>query len=88
MAQESQLPRVIRFGVFELGVPPGELGRNGIKLRVQEQPLQVLCVLLEHSGEEMTRNQLHCRLWSADTYLDFDHGLNAAVERLRDFRIL
>ena len=84
MAQESQLPRVIRFGIFEVDVHSGELRRSGVKLKLQEQPLQVLCVLLEHPGEVVTREDLHSRLWSVDTYVDFDHGLNAAVKRLRD----
>jgi Tol biopolymer transport system component/DNA-binding winged helix-turn-helix (wHTH) protein len=81
---QSQLPRVLRFGTFEVDVPAGELRKNGIKLRLQEQPLQVLCMLIEHSGEVVTREELRKRLWPADTFVDFDHGLNAAIKRLRD----
>jgi TolB-like protein/DNA-binding winged helix-turn-helix (wHTH) protein len=81
---QSQFPRVVRFGTFEVDVPTGELRKNGIKLKLQEQPFQVLCILLEHPGEIVTREELRSRLWPADTFVDFDHSLNAAVKRLRD----
>jgi DNA-binding winged helix-turn-helix (wHTH) protein/Tol biopolymer transport system component len=84
MPPESQLPRVLRFGTFEVDIPAGELRKNGLKLKLQEQPFQVLCMLVKHSGEVVTREELHSRLWPADTFVDFDHGLNAAVKRLRD----
>jgi TolB-like protein/DNA-binding winged helix-turn-helix (wHTH) protein/Flp pilus assembly protein TadD len=84
MPPQSQLPRVLRFGTFEVDVPAGELRKNGLKLKLQEQPFQVLCMLLEHPGEVVTREELRSRLWPADTFVDFDHGLNAAVKRLRD----
>src|SRR6266704_4025368 len=84
MPPQSQLPRVVRFGTFEVDVPTGELRKNGIKLKLQEQPFQVLCILLEHSGKVVTREELRSRLWPADTFVDFDHSLNAAVKRLRD----
>jgi Tol biopolymer transport system component/DNA-binding winged helix-turn-helix (wHTH) protein len=84
MLPQSQLPRVVRFGTFEVDVPAGELRKNGLKLKLQEQPFQVLCMLLEHPGEVVTREELRSRLWPADTFVDFDHGLNAAVKRLRD----
>jgi DNA-binding winged helix-turn-helix (wHTH) protein/Tol biopolymer transport system component len=75
---------VIRFGIFEVDLRAGQLRRNGVKVRLQEQPFQVLSMLLEHPGEVVTREDLHARLWPADTFVDFDHGLNAAVKRLRD----
>jgi DNA-binding winged helix-turn-helix (wHTH) protein len=84
MPARPQLPRVLRFGVFELDVRAGELRRSGVKLRLQEQPFQVLCMLLEHPGELVTREELRDRLWPADTFVDFDHGVNAAIKRLRD----
>jgi Tol biopolymer transport system component/DNA-binding winged helix-turn-helix (wHTH) protein len=84
MPPQSQLPRVVRFGTFEVDVPAGELCKNGLKLKLQEQPFQVLCTLLEHPGEVVTREELRGKLWPADTFVDFDHGLNAAVKRLRD----
>jgi DNA-binding winged helix-turn-helix (wHTH) protein/Tol biopolymer transport system component len=75
---------VIRFGIFEVDLCGGQLRRNGLKVRLQEQPFQVLAMLLERPGEVVTREDLHARLWPADTFVDFDHGLNAAVKRLRD----
>ena len=75
---------VIRFGIFEVDLRAGVLRRNGFKVRLQDQPFQVLAMLLERPGEVVTREDLHARLWSSDTFVDFDHGLNAAVKRLRD----
>src|SRR5258707_4020042 len=75
---------LVSFGSFEADLRAGELWRNGSKVRLQEQPFQVLTVLLEKSGEVVTREELRNRLWPADTFVDFDHGLNAAVKRLRD----
>ncbi len=76
--------RTLRFGVFELDLRAGELRRNGIKVKLQEQPFQILAQLLETPGEVVTREQLRDRLWPADTFVDFDHSLNAAIRRLRD----
>src|SRR6202040_497613 len=73
-----------RFGVYELDLRAGELRRQGLKVKLQEQPFQVLTQLLEKPGEIVTREELRNRLWPADTFVDFDHGLNAAVKRLRD----
>src|SRR6266446_4347281 len=81
---ESSTKSVIGFGTFEADLQAGELRRNGRKVRLQEQPFQVLAVLLEHAGEVVTREELQGRLWPADTFVDFDHSLNAAVRRLRD----
>ena len=81
---ESPASDVVRFGVFEADLRAGELRRNGRKIRLQEQPFQVLAILLERPGEIATREELRSRLWPADTFVDFDHGLNAAVKRLRD----
>jgi DNA-binding winged helix-turn-helix (wHTH) protein len=74
----------IRFSVFELDLKAGELRRNGSKIRLQEQPFQILVSLLEHPGEVVTREELRSKLWPADTFVDFDHSLNAAIRRLRD----
>jgi Tol biopolymer transport system component/DNA-binding winged helix-turn-helix (wHTH) protein len=76
--------RIVRFGPFELDVRSGELRRDGQPIALQEQPLRVLTVLVERPGELVTRDELRQRLWPADTYVDFEHGLNAAVKRLRD----
>jgi len=73
-----------RFGVFELDLRAGELRRNGCKIKLQEQPFQVLALLLEKPGEVVTREDLRNRLWPADRFVDFDHSLNAAIRRLRD----
>jgi DNA-binding winged helix-turn-helix (wHTH) protein/tetratricopeptide (TPR) repeat protein len=74
----------VRFGNFEIDIRAGELRRNGVKLRLQEQPFQILCMLVERPGEVVTREELRNKLWSADTFVDFDHSLNAAIKRLRD----
>lgn len=75
---------IIRFGIFEADLHAGQIRRNGLRVRLQEQPFQVLAMLLERAGEVVTREDLRARLWPADTLVDFDHGLNAAVKRLRD----
>jgi cholera toxin transcriptional activator len=76
--------QVIRFGIFEVNLSLGELRKNGSKIRLQEQPFQVLAVLLEKPGEIVTRENLRTRLWNADTFVDFDHSLNTAINKLRD----
>ncbi|MGC1416178.1 MAG: winged helix-turn-helix domain-containing protein [Candidatus Acidiferrum sp.] len=72
-----------RFGVFELDPRTAELLSNGTKLRLQDQPYQILLKLLEHRGELVTRDELRSALWPADTFVDFETGLNTAVKRLR-----
>lgn len=81
---ENEAHSLISFGVFEVDLRAGELRRNGSKIRLQEQPFQVLALLLARPGELVTREELRAKLWPADTFVDFDHGLNAAVKRLRD----
>jgi Tol biopolymer transport system component/DNA-binding winged helix-turn-helix (wHTH) protein len=80
----GNLIEVVRFGVYELDPRAGELRRKGVKVKIQEQPFQVLALLLERPGEVITREELKRRLWPADTFVDFDHSLNAAIKRLRD----
>ena len=77
-------PSIIRFSTFEVNLQTGELRRRGQKVKLQEQPLQVLAALLERPGELVTREELQRKLWPSDTFVDFDHSLNAAVKRLRD----
>ncbi len=77
-------PRIIRFSTFEVNFHTGELRQRGQKVKLQEQPLQVLAALLERPGQLITREELRGKLWQADTFVDFDHGLNAAIKRLRD----
>jgi TolB-like protein/Tfp pilus assembly protein PilF len=74
----------IRFGTFELDVHGGELRKQGVKIKLQEQPLRMLEMLLAHPGELVTREELRTRLWPADTLVDFDHGLNKAINKLRE----
>jgi len=74
----------IRFGPFEADVRSGELHRDGKKIRLQEQPFQVLLVLLERPGEVVSREELTKRLWPGETFVDFERGLNKAITRLRD----
>src|SRR6516225_5434452 len=76
-------PRMIRFGVFELDPRSGELQKQGRKIRLEGQPIQILICLLEKRGELVTREDLRRKLWPADTFVNFEHGLNAAVKRLR-----
>jgi TolB-like protein/DNA-binding winged helix-turn-helix (wHTH) protein/Tfp pilus assembly protein PilF len=75
---------VVRFGAFELDLRTGELRKSGVRINLPDQPLQVLKTLLDRPGKLVTREELRQRLWSAETFVDFEHGLNAAVRRLRD----
>src|SRR6266446_6779565 len=74
----------VRFATFEVDLRSGELHKQGIKIKLHDQPFQVLTMLLEHPGELVTREQLHQKLWPSDTFVDFDVGLNSAIKRLRD----
>ena len=74
--------RVLRFGEFELDQDAGELRRNGTRVSLPEQPFRLLTVLLERPGTIATRDELRERLWGTDTFVDFEHGVNAAVKRL------
>ncbi len=76
--------RILRFGSFEANVRAGELRKRGLKVRLQDQPFQILVMLLERPGELVTRREIHQKLWPADTFVDFDHGLNNAMNRLRE----
>src|SRR5215813_2395722 len=74
----------VRFGNFEFDADTGELRKNGYKVRLQEQPLQILQILLEHPGNVISRDELQKRVWPSDTFVDFDHGINNAIKRLRE----
>ena len=80
----SKPSQVFRFGVFELDGRAHELRRQGIRLRLQEQPFLVLSYLLERAGDVVTRDELRHRLWLSSVYVDFDHGLNNAIARVRE----
>ena len=83
-SQGNRPGRIARFGVFELDLAAGELRKNGARLRLQEQPFQVLALLLERAGQVVTREELRQKLWPSDTFVDFDHSLNTAVNKLRE----
>jgi TolB-like protein/DNA-binding winged helix-turn-helix (wHTH) protein/tetratricopeptide (TPR) repeat protein len=83
MEPQEPTSRVVRFGLFELDRRSGELRRDGVRVRVQEQPLRILDALLAAPGEPVTREALRQRLWPDDTFVDFDNGLNRAINRLR-----
>src|SRR5262249_56490372 len=74
---------VVQFGIFELNRRAGELRKHGTRIRLQPKPMQILCALLERPGEVVTRDELKARLWPDDTFVDFESGLNTAVNRLR-----
>src|SRR6267143_6968390 len=71
------------FGVFELDIRAAELRKRGVRIKLQEQPFQILCLLSEHSGEVVTREELRQKLWPAHTFVDFDRSLNKAMTKLR-----
>lgn len=84
MHEDSTLPRVVRFGAFEADLRAHELRKHGLKIKLQEKPFHVLATLLEQRGELVTRDKLRQKLWRADTFVDFDNGLNAAINKLRE----
>jgi len=84
MPLSYEVRSLYRFGVFELEACTGELRRNGVKLRLQDQPYQVLLKLLEHAGQTVSREQLRSTLWPAGTFVDFETGLNTIIKRLRE----
>src|ERR1700690_2391141 len=75
---------IFRFGTYEVDPDSGELRKSGLRLRVQEQPFQVLLLLLERPSEVVTREELRQKLWPADTFVDFDHSLNTVINKLRE----
>jgi TolB-like protein/DNA-binding winged helix-turn-helix (wHTH) protein/Tfp pilus assembly protein PilF len=83
MPDDHQRSGCLRFGVFEVDLLAGELRKHGLQVRLQEQPFQLLAILLEHSGEVVSREELKKKLWPADTFVDFDHGLNKAINKIR-----
>ena len=72
-------PVLVRFGVYEVDLTEGVLSKNGRRINLQEQPFRLLSILLEHPGETVSREQLKQALWAADTFVEFDRGLNAAM---------
>jgi len=84
MPSSSAPLRVVQFGIFEIDLRSGELRKAGTRVKLHDQPFQVLAMLLDRPGELVTREEIRQKLWPVDTFVDFDHGLNSAVNRLRD----
>jgi TolB-like protein/Tfp pilus assembly protein PilF len=84
MEKNPSFSQPVRFGLFEVDLRAGELRKQGVRIKLQEQPLQILAMLLEHPGQVVTREELRSRLWPADTFVDFDHGLNKSINKLRE----
>ncbi|HVP49969.1 MAG TPA: winged helix-turn-helix domain-containing protein, partial [Candidatus Bathyarchaeia archaeon] len=79
----QRIDRILRFGPFEFSEAEGELRKNGVRLKLQEQPLRVLLELVANPGKVVSREDLQQKLWPADTFVDFDTGLNTAIRKLR-----
>jgi cholera toxin transcriptional activator len=84
MAELSSGGRIARFGVFEVDVAAGELRKSGVRIHLQDQPFQLLLLLLQQSGGLLTREELRRELWAEDTFVDFDHSLNTAINKIRE----
>ncbi|HKN32916.1 MAG TPA: winged helix-turn-helix domain-containing protein [Terriglobales bacterium] len=84
MATTPRSDATFRFGAFELDVRAGELRKRGVRLPLQGRPIQILATLVEQPGRVVTRDELRARLWPADTFVDFEHGLHNAIARLRE----
>ena len=84
MAGPAGSESLYHFGVFELDLRAGELRKRGIRIKIQEQPLQILGLLIECPGEVVTRDQIEKKLWNGDTFVDFDNAINSAVRKIRD----
>jgi TolB-like protein/DNA-binding winged helix-turn-helix (wHTH) protein/Flp pilus assembly protein TadD len=84
MQPQAYDSKIVCFGVFQVDLHAGELYRAGLRVKLQQQPLQVLTLLLERSGTIVTREELRTKLWPTDTFVDFEHSLNTAVRKLRD----
>jgi DNA-binding winged helix-turn-helix (wHTH) protein len=84
MEMTHRMGKLVRFGLFELDLRAGELRKNGVKIKLQEQPFQILAMLLEHPGEIVRREELQQKLWSNDTFVDFDNSLSKAINKIRE----
>jgi len=84
MAGREDLGLLVRFGVFEVDLEACELRKQGLRVRLQDQPFQALVLLLERPGRLVTRDEVQKKLWPAHTFVDFDHGLNKAMNKLRE----
>jgi DNA-binding winged helix-turn-helix (wHTH) protein len=84
MSAPASTSKIVQFGVFELDLQRVELRKQGAKIKLQEQPLKVLQLLLENPGQIVSREQIRTRIWPANTFVEFDQGLYSAMARLRD----
>jgi DNA-binding winged helix-turn-helix (wHTH) protein/Flp pilus assembly protein TadD len=84
MSHECHPPALLRFGIFEVDLRSGELRKQGVRIKLQEQPFHVLALLLQRPGEVVTRDELRNQSWPADTFVDFDNSLNTAINKLRE----
>src|SRR6266566_617826 len=84
MTLESRSSAILRFGVFEVDVRAGEVRRQGVRVKLQEQPFQVLTILVQRPGDVVTREELRSTIWQSDTFVDFDNGLNTSINKLRE----
>ena len=84
MAEVSPASRTVRFGAYELDLRTAQLKKHGLRVKLQRQPAQILVFLVSKPGEVLTREQLRGHLWSDDTFVDFDHGLNNSINRIRE----
>src|ERR1700692_4191747 len=84
MKDDSNPPNVYRFGPYQANTADLELRKNGVRIRLQPKPFQVLKVLLEGAGRSVSREELKTLLWAPDIFVDFDHGLNTAVNKIRE----
>src|SRR5215472_6920245 len=84
MALETRSPTILRFGTFEVDLRAGEVRKQGVKIKVQEQPFQVLAALLKQPEDVVTREELRKQIWPEDTFVDFDNSLNIAINKLRE----
>ena len=84
MTLESRSSAILRFGVFEVDVRAGEVRKQGVRVKLQEQPFQVLTILVQRPGDVVTREELRSTIWQSDTFVDFDNGLNTSINKLRE----
>src|SRR5689334_14795370 len=82
--KDDRADRRVSFGVFDLDLATGELRKHGLRIRLQRQPFEVLALLVERAGDVVTREELQQKLWPANTFVDFDHGLNKAINKIRE----
>src|SRR6266852_3233055 len=84
MTLEARSPAILRFGTFEVDARSGELRKQGVRIKLQDQPFHVLTALLRQPGEVVTRDELRAQIWPDDTFVDFDNSLNTSVNKVRE----